>query len=215
MRYRIYALMIVTCMTLVSIIGFLAVSVVHNASPLQRIQRSQEIAKLSGQYQFRSEIDQIRNYEPRISNYARPSQHDQFVISGDINESTQTSQITVANANGIMLEVRRERGATYMRQAGSGWQRTTTANSAAMINTLSYLAGVTNPTSNPNDPNMYQFGFDGVAFTAHFARLLKADASHGIKYNEEWYAVAQSNQFSAAKGQGKLSIDSDGLPKAM
>jgi hypothetical protein len=108
MRYRIYALMIVTCMTLVSIIGYLAVSVVHNASPLQRIQSSQEIAKLSGQYQFRSEIDQIRNYEPRISNYARPSQHDQFVISGDINESTQSSQITVANANGIMLEVRRE-----------------------------------------------------------------------------------------------------------
>jgi hypothetical protein len=186
-----------------------------NLSALTHMQNAQEIAKLSGQYQFRSEIDQIRNYEPRISNYARPSQHDQFVISGDINESTQTSQITMANANGIMLEIRRERGATYMRQPGSGWQRATTANSAAMINTLNFLAGVTNPTSNPNDPNSYQFGFDGAAFTDHFARLLKADASHGIKYNDEWYALAQSNQFSGAKGQGKFSIDNDGLPKAM
>ncbi|NBU62951.1 MAG: hypothetical protein EBS29_00345, partial [Chloroflexia bacterium] len=182
---------------------------------LTRMQNAQEIAKLSGQYQFRSEIDQIRNYEPRISNYARPSQHDQFVISGDINESTQSSQITVANANGIMLEVRRERGTTYMRQAGSGWQRTTAASSVGMINTLNFLAGVTNPTSNPNDPNMYQFGFDGAAFSEHFARLLKADASHGITYNEEWYAVAQSNQFSEAKGQGKLIVDTDGLPKIM
>ena len=52
MRYRIYALMIVTCMTLVSIIGYLAVSVVHNASPLQRIQSSQEIANSHHPYMY-------------------------------------------------------------------------------------------------------------------------------------------------------------------
>lgn len=209
-------LAIMLCLVLLSIYWLVLTQYNSNRMPaLTRMQNAQEIAKLSGQYQFRSEIDQIRNYEPRISNYARPSQHDQFVISGDINESTQSSQITVANASGIILEVRRERGATYMRQAGSGWQRTTAASSVGMINTLNFLAGVTNPTSNPNDPNIYQFGFDGVAFTEHFARLLKADASHGIKYNEEWYALAQSNQFSAAKGQGKLSVDNDGLPKAM
>ena len=31
--------------------------------------------------------------------------------------------MTISNANGVMLEVRRERGQTYARRPGTGWQR--------------------------------------------------------------------------------------------
>ena len=214
MRYRIYALFIITCALLVSIIGYIGVNVVYNSSPLRQIQTAQEIAKLSGQYQFHSEIDQISDYAPRITNYARPSRHDQLVIDGSINESLQTSTLTIANANGIMLEIRRERGVTYARQSGTGWQRTN-SNNTAQVNTLSYLAGMTHAAVNPQRANSYDFDFDGLAFTEHFARLLNADAAHGINYNQEWYTIANSSQFKKATGNGQLTLDSDGLPDTM
>ncbi|MCX6014004.1 MAG: hypothetical protein NT020_00195 [Chloroflexales bacterium] len=214
MRYRIYALLSVACVTLVSIIGYIGINVAYNSSPLRRIQTAQEIAKLSGQYQFHSEIDQISDYAPRITNYARPSRHDQLVIDGSINESLQTSTLTIGNANGIMLEIRRERGVTYARQPGTGWQRTN-SNNTAQVNTLSYLAGMTHAAVNPQTANSYDFDFDGLAFTQHFARLLNADAAHGINYNQEWYTIANSSQFKKATGNGQLTLDSDGLPDTM
>jgi hypothetical protein len=110
--------------------------------------------------------------------------------------------------------VRRERGQTYARRPGTGWQRTA-SNSTAQINTLSYLAGMTNAKVVGSDGNSFDFGFDGNAFATHFARLLSADAAHGIKYSDEWYSIAQSNQFKESNGDGNLTLDSDGLPKNM
>lgn len=215
MRFRTLAIMVITSLTIVTIIGYLAIAAGQTTSALQRIESAQEIAKLSGQYEFRSEIDQVSGYVPQITNYARPSRHVKFVIHGNINESNQSSHISIGNDNGIMLEVRRERGTTYMRQAGHSWQRITSSSSMGMINSLSFLAGVTNAQINAQDANTYQFGFDGVAFTDHFVRLLKADTRNGIKYNDEWHALAQANQFSTAKGNGTLTVDNDGLPTAM
>ncbi|MCX6016407.1 MAG: hypothetical protein NT020_12610, partial [Chloroflexales bacterium] len=131
---------------------------------------------------------------------------------GVINESTQTSNIKIANARGILLEVRRERGITYSRQLGGKWQQGTT-NASAQINTLNYLAGMTNARMVGTNTNSFDFGFDGKAFAEHFANLLKADTAHGIKYNDEWYAIAQSKQFNQTTGYGNLIVDSDGLPQ--
>ena len=48
------------------------------------------MAQLSGAYEFRSEVDQVTNYQPRLSNYAKPSIHEQYVVEGSVDESNQT-----------------------------------------------------------------------------------------------------------------------------
>ena len=204
----------ITLMILVCSILYLLSINAHTQSPLARMKSAQEIAKMSGQYQFHTDVEQISNYAPSITNYGRESRRDQLSVDGAINESTQTSNITITNARGVLLEVRRERGITYSRQPGTGWQRVT-SNMNAQINTLNYLAGMTHAQVAGKDINSFDFGFDGKAFAEHFARLLNADTAHGIKYNDEWHAIAQSSQFKQTTGNGNLTIDNDGLPKNM
>jgi len=213
-KYTKFIALSLVLMLIISGIAYFVMLTAQNYSPLARMKNAQDVAKMSGEYQFRTDIDQVSGYAPSLTNYGRESRHDQLVVEGTISESTQTSTMTISNANGVMLEVRRERGQTYARQPGTGWQRTA-SNSTAQINTLSYLAGMTNAKVVGSDGNSFDFGFDGNAFATHFARLLSADAAHGIKYSDEWYSIAQSNQFKEANGDGNLTLDSDGLPKNM
>ena len=213
-KYPRFIALSLVLMLVISGIAYFVMLTAQNYSPLARMKNAQDVAKMSGEYQFRTDIDQVSGYAPSITNYGRESRHDQLVVEGTISESTQTSTMTISNANGVMLEVRRERGQTYARRPGTGWQRAA-SNSTAQINTLSYLAGMTNAKVVGSDGNSFDFGFDGNAFATHFARLLSADAAHGIKYSDEWYSIAQSNQFKEANGDGNLTLDSDGLPKNM
>jgi hypothetical protein len=190
---KFIAASIVVMILICSITYFLSINA-HTLSPLARMKSAQEVAQMSGQYQFHTDVEQISNYAPSITNYGRESRHDKLAVDGAINESTQTSNITITNARGVLLEVRRERGITYSRQPGTGWQRVT-SNMNAQINTLNYLAGMTHAQVAGKDTNSFDFGFDGKAFAEHFARLLNADTAHGIKYNDEWHAIAQSSQF--------------------
>jgi hypothetical protein len=213
-KYPKFIALSLVLMLIISSIAYFVMLTAQNYTPLARMKNAQDVAKMSGEYQFRTDIDQVSGYAPSITNYGRESRHDQMVVEGTINESTQTSTMTISNANGVMLEVRRERGQTYARRPGTGWQRAAN-NSTAQINTLSYLAGMTNAKVVGSDGNSFDFGFDGNAFATHFARLLSADAAHGIKYSDEWYSIAQSNQFKETNGNGNLTLDSDGLPKNM
>jgi len=194
---------------------FLVVSAQQRVSPLERMRRVQEVAKLSGSYSFHTEIDSISDYAPRITNTGKESRRDQLVIDGSVDESNHTSEITIQNQNGIMLEVRRERGVTYMRQPGSDWQQVKATTNVAQINTLTFLSGVVNASaSNSTNPG-YSFDFDGTAFAAHFERLLTLDRARGIAYRDEWAALAQSAQLKSATGTGHITVDADGLPSAL
>lgn len=211
---KLYVMSTFIVVVLTTLIAFFVVRGIQSESVTHKLQNAQSVAKLSGQYEFTSEIDQYVDYAPAITNYGKESRHDQMIVSGSINESAQTSSVTIANGQGIVLEIKRERGVTYVRQPGTSWQRSA-SNNTAQINTLTYLAGVINPAINPQNRLRYDFGFDGATFVAHFNRLLNADSAHGVKYNEEWYALAQSSQFNSTNGAGQLTVDKDGLPASM
>ena len=150
---KFIAASIVVMILICSITYFLSINA-HTLSPLARMKSAQEVAQMSGQYQFHTDVEQISNYAPSITNYGRESRHDKLVVDGAINESTQTSNITITNARGVLLEVRRERGITYSRQPGTGWQRVT-SNMNAQINTLNYLAGMTHAQVAGKDTNSF------------------------------------------------------------
>jgi hypothetical protein len=211
---KLHTIGIVIVVAIMTLMVFFVVRGIQSESVTHKLQNAQTVAKLSGQYEFSSEINQYTDYAPAITNYGKASRHDQMIISGSINESAQTSSVTIANSQGIVLEIKRERGVTYVRQPGTSWQRSA-SNNTAQINTLTYLAGVINPAINPQNRLRYDFGFDGATFVAHFNRLLNADSAHGVKYNEEWYALAQSSQFNSTNGNGQLTVDKDGLPASM
>ena len=194
---------------------FLVVSAQQRISPLERMRRVQEVAKLSGAYSFHTEIDSVSDYAPRITNIGKESRHDRLIIDGAVDESNNSSTITIQNQNGIMLEVRRERGQTYMRQPGSDWQTVKANTNVAQINTLTFLSGVVNANAVDGANPGYAFEFDGKAFAAHFERLLKIDSSNGIAYRDEWTSLAQSAQLKSATGTGHIVVDSDGLPSAL
>ena len=194
---------------------FLVVSAHQRVSPLERMRRVQEIAKLSGAYSFHTEIDSVSDYAPRITNIGKESRHDRLIIDGAVDESNNSSKITIQNQNGIMLEVRRERGQTFMRQPGSDWQTVKANTNVAQINTLTFLSGVVNATAIKSANPGYSFGFDGSAFAAHFERLLTIDRARGIAYRDEWAALAQSAQLKSATGSGHITVDADGLPSTL
>ena len=214
MQRRTLLLSIIALSILFSCLYFILQNI-NTLSPLGRIKNAQEVAKLTGEYAFRSEIDQITNLSPNTSNYGKQSRHDTFVVEGAVNESQQTSNLTISNTQGVLMEVKRERGVTYMRQAGGTWQRSASSGSASQLNSLSFLAGVSNATRDMSDTQRYAFDFDGAKFSDHFARLLSADEAHGIAHNQEWTDIANSAQYRLAHGNGKIAIDSDGLPQSI
>ena len=210
-----YASVVLLSVVLLLASTYLLVSAHQRVSPIERMRRVQEVAKLSGAYKFHTEIDSISDYAPRITNTGKESRHDQLVIDGAVDESNHTSEITIQNQNGIMLEVRRERGLTYMRQPGSDWQQVKANTNVAQINSLTFLSGVVNATAVDGATPGYAFGFDGKAFATHFERLLKIDSTNGISYRDEWTSLAQSAQLKNATGSGHIAVDNDGLPSAL
>ena len=197
--------------------GVLLVDTMHRQMPYTQVSNAWQMAQLSGAYEFRSEVDQITNYPPRLSNYAKPSVHEQYVIEGSVDESNQTTQLAIINRtnSGASFEVRRTRGQTYTRQRGGKWTAINAIQDVSQLNALSYLAGMRDITVKDKNNLSYGFVFDGKQFTDHFARLLAADQSHGITHNADWYSVAQSTQLRQARGDGTISIDKDGLPSTM
>jgi hypothetical protein len=197
--------------------GLLLVDTMQRQMPYTQVSNAWQMAQLSGAYEFRSEVDQVTNYPPRLSNYAKPSVHEQYVIEGSVDESNQTTQLAIINRTnrGASFEVRRTRGQTYMRQQGGKWTAVNAIENVSQLNALSYLAGMRDITVKDKNNLSYGFVFDGKQFTDHFARLLAADQSHGITHNADWYSVAQSTQLRQARGDGTISIDKDGLPSSM
>ncbi|MFM2031895.1 MAG: hypothetical protein RLZZ297_660, partial [Chloroflexota bacterium] len=199
----------------VAALGVGLVRYTRSVTAVERLAEVQETARLSGGYAFETEIDSIRDYEPSIANYGRESVHTQLVITGSVDESAQTSQITIRNAQGIVMQIKRAQGRTYVRQAGSDWQQSTAATATSQLNTLTYLSGVVAAEAVAGDHAGYHYTFDGGAFVEHFRRLLKADSVAGINYRDEWTAIARSAQLRALHGQGTVTVDRDGLPTTM
>ena len=197
--------------------GLLLVDTMQRQMPYTQVSNAWQMAQLSGAYEFRSDVDQITNYQPRLSNYAKPSAHEQYVVEGSVDESNQTTQLAITNITnrGASFEIRRTRGQSYMRQHGGKWTAINAIQDVSQLNALSYLAGMRNITVKDKNNLTYGFVFDGKQFTDHFARLLAADQSHGITHNADWYSVAQSTQLRQAQGDGTIAIDKDGLPSTL
>lgn len=70
MQRRTLFLAIVSLSILFCCVYFLLQNI-NTLSPLGRIKNAQEVAKLTGEYTFRSEIDQTTNLSPNTSNYGK------------------------------------------------------------------------------------------------------------------------------------------------
>ncbi len=201
---------------IVTIIGYTLVNIVNNLSPASQAKNAWEMAKLSGSYSFRTDIDQRTAPVPNIGNYGRPAQHTQLRIEGRTDEATQSAELTLTNITPTgesRMYIRRVHGRTYVMRDDGTWQPASADALVGQLSGLTYLAGM-------KDVRLqgavgYVFDFDGKAFTDHIQRLLHMDALHGITYNDQTYQAAQSEQLRLSSGNGQLNIDSQGLPKQL
>lgn len=216
-----YALKIASLLTLVVVIvligGAALAGMVRRYTPHQQVSDAWQMAKLSGAYEFQSEVEQTTNYPPRLSNYARPSLHEQFLVEGSVDESQQTLHLKITNQtnSGGDFEIKRLQGRSYVRQQGGRWVEVQASPDVSQLDALSYLSGMRNITLQDAEALSYRFVFDGAQFSDYFARMLISDKARGIARNQEWYTVAQSEQLRSAIGDGTLQVDQDGLPRML
>lgn len=216
-----YALKIATLLTLLLVVfligGSLLVDAFRRYTPHRQVSDAWQMAKLSGSYEFRSEVEQTTNYQPRLSNYARPSVREQFLVEGSVDESKQILHLKITNQTNVGgdFEIKRLQGRSYVRQQGGKWVEVQASQDVSQLNALSYLSGMRDITLQNAENLSYGFIFDGAQFSDYFARMLISDKARGVAHNQEWYAVAQSEQLRAAIGDGTLQIDQDGLPRML
>ena len=208
--------MYLSILIIVMLIGYTLVSIVNNLSPASQAKNAWEMAKLSGSYSFRTDIDQRTAPVPNIANYGRPAQHTQLRIEGRTDEATQSAELTLTNitpSGESRMYIRRVHGRTYVMRDDGSWEPTSADALVGQLSGLTYLAGMKDVRLQGTAG--YTFGFDGKAFTDHIQRLLHMDALHGITYNDQTYQAAQSEQLRLSSGNGQLNIDSQGLPKQL
>jgi hypothetical protein len=112
------------------------------------------------------QIDQYRDYAPRLSNVGAKSIHEQFLIEGQVDESTQESQIVVTNRDSgqVILEVRRVQSRTYTRRVAKHGKRGALHFRPTISMRLRYSDGVTRIDDVAATPHLYTFTFDGTQF---------------------------------------------------
>ena len=177
-----------------------------------QINNAWEMAKLSGSYQFNSQVEQIVLPDAHTAKNGQTATRSHLSISGYTNESQQTNEIVISNpdTNTTLSRARSVRGRTFVLQPDQRWQET--SNPATMqINTLSLLAGMRDAVYHADD-NSYTFRFDGVAYAQQTQRLLAADIAHGVSVNDKLREASQSEQFNKASGNGKITLNDDLLP---
>ena len=163
---------------IVTIIGYTLVNIANNLSPASQAKNAWEMAKLSGSYSFRTDIDQRTAPVPNIGNYGRPAQHTQLRIEGRTDEATQSAELTLTNITPTgesRMYIRRVHGRTYVMRDDGTWQPASADALVGQLSGLTYLAGM-------KDVRLqgavgYVFGFDGKAFTDHIQRLLHMDCT--------------------------------------
>lgn len=212
-KYITLSVLILVMLLLLGSGGYAVVQLIANYSPAKQVTNAWELAKLSGSYSFRSEVDQRTAPAPQMGNYGQPAKHLRMRIEGNADEANQTAEVVITNitAEGeSSTHIRRARGHTYVMQADGTWRESNASAVASQLSGLTYLAGIRDVTRNQG--NQYAFGFDGQAFATHLTRLLDADMAHGVTYDAQTYQAAQSEQLIASTGNGQLSVDQDGLP---
>ena len=197
--------------------GLLLINMVQHQTAQTKVNDAWQLAKLSGAYEFRTEVSQTTNYQPRLSNYGKQSRYEQFVVSGSVDESHQTLDIKISNLTNVTnsFEIKRTQGHSYVRQHGGAWVELDARTDASQLSALTYLAGMRDFSVKDASAQSYGFVFDGAQFANQLARMLFADRSHGIVRNEDWYSAAQSDQLMKARGDGTIKIDQDGLPRIL
>ena len=212
-KYITLSVLIVVMLLMLGSGGYAVVQLIANYSPAKQVTNAWELAKLSGSYSFRSEIDQRTAPAPQMGNYGQPATHIRMRIEGSADESNQTAEVVITNITDegeSSTHIRRARGHTYVMQPDGTWREANASAVASQLSGLTYLAGMRDVTRNQG--NQYAFGFDGQAFATHLTRLLDADMAHGVTYDAQTYQAAQSEQLNASTGNGQLSVDQDGLP---
>lgn len=177
-----------------------------------QINNAWEMAKLSGSYQFNSQVEQIVLPDAHTAKNGQTATRSHLTISGYSNESQQTNEVVISNpdTNTTLSRARSERGRTFVLQPDQRWQET--SNPATMqITTLSLLAGMRDAVYHADD-NSYTFRFDGAAYAQQTQRLLAADIAHGVSVNDKLRQASQSEQFNKASGNGKITLNDDLLP---
>jgi hypothetical protein len=180
------------------------------------VQTAWQLARLSGSYSFRSEVEQTTPIEPRMSSVGQHSTVNEYVISGTVDESNQQMLFVIENADNSAppLEIRRDHLKTYTRQGEGEWRELTNVQNLNMTDTLAYLAGVEQITATQSGQT-YDFAFNGNTFADAFRKSLQINASRGIKVNQEWSTIIDGEQLRGTNGSGSIEIDSDGLPRQM
>ena len=150
------------------------------------VQTAWQLARLSGSYSFRSEVEQTTPIEPRMSSVGQHSTVNRYVMSGTVDESNQQTLVRIENADDSAppLEIRRDKRKTYMRQGEGEWRELTNVQQLNMTDTLAYLAGVEQITATQNGRS-FDFAFNGNTFADAFRKSLQINASRGLMHPAE------------------------------
>lgn len=180
-----------------------------------QINTAWEMAKLSGNYQFTTRVEQIVLPDAHTSQNGQTATRSHLSISGYSDESRQTSEVVISNAdtNTTLSRARSERGRTFVLQPDQHWQETNNT-STMQLNTLSLLAGMRDVVYQA-DTNQYTFAFDGSTYAQQAQRLMAADIAHGVSVNDKLRQASQSEQFNQASGSGQITLNDDLLPSRL
>ena len=219
-QYSLSTRIVLAIVCLVVVVKAATLFVVTDTSThaLAAIENSQATAKISGAFSFRSEVKQITNPTPSLANVGTTAKTQEYTIAGTIDESNQTATIIITNANRLILEMRKTRESTFVRNADNApWKRVPSAAAVSQLNSLSFLQGIIDARTLTSAPNERTYGFDfsGKKFSDSFHRLLKTDENAGIQRSAEWITLSTSSELTQSVGQGKITVDSQGLPTHM
>jgi hypothetical protein len=180
-----------------------------------QINTAWEMAKLSGSYQFNSQVEQIVLPDAHTAKNGQTATRSHLAISGYSNESQQTNEVVISNpdTNTTLSRARSERGRTFVLQPDQRWQETNNT-STIQLNTLSLLAGMQD-VAYQADTNQYTFRFDGSTYAQQAQRLMAADIAHGVNVNDKLRQASQSEQFNKASGSGQITLNDDLLPNTI
>ncbi len=207
---------------LFAMVGFVCVACIYQIShiivhitPAQHINSAWDAVKLSGSYTFRSEIDQYRDYAPSLNNFGAKSIHNQFLVEGHVNESTQESHIVVTNRDDehVILEVRRAQSRTYTRVDGGAWQEGTVALSSYHLDAIALLDGVSTIDRVDTTTQLYTFTFNGAQFMERMQERMHMARTQGGASSASFADLTNNSRLWDAHGRGEIDVYADGLPQ--
>ena len=198
-------------------------------TPADILQEAWQNATASGQYDYRTLVDQTTYPLPKLSNTSRQPTHNNIAMQGSLNFETNQMALTFWQdgsfdpQTGIQVKV--ENGRAYSRAGGNNpWQEAgNVANVFAPAgDPLSFLAGMQNVqvgdtrtydfgTNGAQTYTAYTFDLNGSTFSNHLRREMDAQLRAGGQL-PPGMSLSASESYRNMSGYGEVWLDSNLLP---